>query len=639
MALVNLKTIYKDLKWQYDGGVPHAIPNPKSSRFANDKSSGQQNLFYQNNIGKLLGPLANLITQYKAKSFSSDQKSNGYSGLPYIKFDMSGSANFGDNKTISTAGTSLIDFPIRGGNYPSRDIDYERIKGFLESDKGKLFIEKQKVLQFMNPKTETGLNSSDPNSVASPLGASILENTRVYSERNTLDQVAFQGTGTHISRVGNPYFNLTALSTRYGSYLNYNDEFYGDVVGKQNINNSSTSNRLEILRRLKVLNPKTTAKNFISQAQFYLYAKKLGIATNLGITDNRGLLFNYPGGPNYSSKFGSTIIKRAVDTTVQPVVPSTPWGLVTTSTTMKYDQLAKANQARTSGINPIDFRTYTERYDERNSKVPLSSSSSVAWNPSKTFERRLKTNEAINPPTNLYTPKTDYTISVSKDVLNATSIIDKKGGYNPYTDEKDLKDFIKFGFECMSNDAPGDSLVLLFRAFLTNGFTDNNTAQLTPFRYFGRGEEYYTYGGFSRNIQFSFKIVVKSRVELYPLYKKLNALISQVYPDYSNQGVMRAPLIKLTIGDYFYRVPGFIDSINVTADNNTPWEINLENSDKVQQLPHVLEVQITFKPIHPTLPKRVTNEYDSINLITNNYNVPESTINPNSELANAQSTI
>jgi hypothetical protein len=50
-------------------------------------------------------------------------------------------------------------------------------------------------------------------------------------------------------------------------------------------------------------------------------------------------------------------------------------------------------------------------------------------------------------------------------------------------------------------------------------------------------------------------------------------------------------------------------------------------------------VQITFKPIHPTLPKRVTNEYDSINLITNNYNVPESTINPNSELANAQSTI
>jgi len=179
----------------------------------------------------------------------------------------------------------------------------------------------------------------------------------------------------------------------------------------------------------------------------------------------------------------------------------------------------------------------------------------------------------------------------------------------------------------------------LFRAFLTNGFTDNNTAQLTPFRYFGRGEEYYTYGGFSRNIQFSFKIVVKSRVELYPLYKKLNALISQVYPDYSNQGVMRAPLIKLTIGDYFYRVPGFIDSINVTADNNTPWEINLENSDEVQQLPHVLEVQITFKPIHPTLPKRVTNTYDSINLITNNYNLPESTIDPTSGLADAQNRL
>ena len=622
MALVNLKTIYKDLKWQYDGGVPHGDPNAKKPRFTEVNSRGQQNLFYQNNIGKLLGPLANLTTQYKNKSFSSDEKLNGYSGLPYIKFDMSGSANFGDNKTISTAGTSLIDYPIRGGNYPSRDIDYERIKAFLESDKGKLFIEKQKTLQFMNPKTETGLNASDPSSV---LGASILENTRVYSSRNTLDQVSVQGTGTHISRVGNPYFNINALSSRYGSYLNFNDEFYGDIVGKQNIENSSAANRLDILRRLKVLDPKQTSTNFLDQAQLYLYAKKLGIATNLGITSNRELLFNYPGGPNYSGKFGSTIIKRVVDTTIQTVA---------SPTAMKYNQLAKVSKNRTGNnseslINPMDFRTHTEKYDERTTGIASSNKDAITWDEAKTFEKRLKTNEEVNVGSRYR--KVDYTISLKRDFMNAFVPI-PGGTLNPYTEPTYPKDFIKFGFECMSNDTPGDTTTLLFRAFLSNGFTDSNTAQLTPFRYFGRGDEFYTYGGFSRNIQFSFKIVVKSRDELRPLYTKLNKLIGQVYPDYSpGNGVMRAPLIKLTMGDYLYRVPGFLDSINVTADNATPWEINLENSSDVQQLPHVLEVQVTFKPIHSILPSR------GANLITNDFfNIPKSTVDTNSGLADAQ---
>jgi hypothetical protein len=101
------------------------------------------------------------------------------------------------------------------------------------------------------------------------------------------------------------------------------------------------------------------------------------------------------------------------------------------------------------------------------------------------------------------------------------------------------------------------------------------------------------------------------------MYNKLNYLISQVYPDYSpNTNVMRAPLVKLTLGDYFYRVPGFIESINVTADNTTTWEINLEqklgqdNTSTVQELPHVLEIAISFKPIHNILPKRASFTMD-----------------------------
>jgi len=160
-------------------------------------------------------------------------------------------------------------------------------------------------------------------------------------------------------------------------------------------------------------------------------------------------------------------------------------------------------------------------------------------------------------------------------------------------------------FECLSNDNTSVSTALVFRALLSNGFTDNNSAVLTPFRYMGRGEEFFTYQGFTRAIGFSFKIAAFSRQELKPLYNKLNYLISQVYPDYSpKKGIMRAPIVRVTLGDYLYRVPGFLESVNVTVDNLTSWEINLEDSTDVQELPHVLEVAIQFKPIHHILPER-----------------------------------
>jgi hypothetical protein len=429
----------------------------------------------------------------------------------------------------------------------------------------------------MNPKTETGLAGAGVVSVSDSLNPTIAENTRTYSSENTLGQVAFQGTGTHVSRIGSPYINA-------------NDEFYGTVVGMQNVSNNALTNRLEILRRLKILNVRSTFKTSLETAQYYLYSKKLGISLN------KDLIYNYPGGPNASDKFGSTLVRRAVDTTVQPQIVLSDKS-ITYDRAMTYDKLHKTSLERAEKKEDVDFRAGTEYYKG----VVPSTSGSVVWTSNQTFQKKF--NE-VTPNAK----RTNYTITISKDKLNALEkIVNNDTNYNPYTDEKNPKDFIKFGFECMSNEDAGKSTVLLFRAFLSNGFTDNNTAQLTPFRYFGRGEEFFTYGGFSRSIQFSFKIVAKSRAELKPLYQKLNTLISQVYPDYSAKGVMRAPLIKLTIGDYLYRVPGLIDNITVTADNATPWEINLENYNDVEQLPHILDVQVSFKPIHSILPKRNAN--------------------------------
>ena len=185
----------------------------------------------------------------------------------------------------------------------------------------------------------------------------------------------------------------------------------------------------------------------------------------------------------------------------------------------------------------------------------------------------------------------------------------------------DTKDIIKFAFECIDNDNPANTVGLVFRAFLEGQIQDSNNASYNSFRYLGRGETFRTYQGFERSISFSFKIFAQSRQEMLTLYTKLNQLISQVYPDYSpTYNLMRGNVVNLTIGDYIYRMPGFLDNVNVTIDNsNTPWEILLNQFDDtdVRQLPHMITIQCSFKPIMDILPRKQSYSNPFVPLIAN----------------------
>jgi hypothetical protein len=213
---------------------------------------------------------------------------------------------------------------------------------------------------------------------------------------------------------------------------------------------------------------------------------------------------------------------------------------------------------------------------------------------------------------------------------------------NPFENTKykdQARDLIKFAFEVLDND---DSLSdpknpnttkVHFRAFLTN-FSDNHSADWNGQRYMGRGENFYTYQGFQREVSFQFKVAAQSKQEMMPLYQKLNYIVSSLYPDYQKgTGFMRGNLHKLTIGEYFYRTPGIITSMNISVDDNYPWEIKYtepetdnglnatnqfsdpsnnfngtpefqeSNSDAdMMELPQVLNVQVSFKPILNELP-------------------------------------
>jgi len=168
-----------------------------------------------------------------------------------------------------------------------------------------------------------------------------------------------------------------------------------------------------------------------------------------------------------------------------------------------------------------------------------------------------------------------------------------------------LNDFVPLKFTIISSDGqPANNINLQFRAFLDN-FADNFSGTWNSFNYVGRGEQFHTYNTFNRTISLGFKIAAQTRNEMRPLYQKVVALASSTAPTYNN-GFMKGTLVKLTVGDYLYELPGYIGSVNYSWQTEYPWEITLDRDGKdfdQQILPMVLGCTVNFTPIHTFIPQ------------------------------------
>jgi hypothetical protein len=174
------------------------------------------------------------------------------------------------------------------------------------------------------------------------------------------------------------------------------------------------------------------------------------------------------------------------------------------------------------------------------------------------------------------------------------------------------RDLAKFFFEVITPSAKPQ--FLYFRAFI-DSIDDNYSADWQAHKYIGRAENFYTYGGFDRDINISFNIAAATRSEMRPLYRKMVYLASTTAPTYGGENnFMRGTVVRLTLGSYFSQIPGVITSVKYTVDNNTPWEIAMANpeagtDDDVQELPMVLKCSISFKPIHDFAPQTGLQHY------------------------------
>ena len=160
-------------------------------------------------------------------------------------------------------------------------------------------------------------------------------------------------------------------------------------------------------------------------------------------------------------------------------------------------------------------------------------------------------------------------------------------------------DLIPFSF---TSRTPEKIRTLQFRAFLDD-LSDNYSGDWQGTRYVGRGEEFYTYQGFKRDISFNFKVAALSQPELIPMYNRLNHLVGTTAPSYNGDGkFMRGTLTTINVGHFFYNLTGFISSVNLTWDKTYPWEIDVDSLG-LQRLPHILNVAVQFTPIHDFNPK------------------------------------
>lgn len=574
--------------------------------------------------------ILDLKTNLKSLKWGKDQPSGGDSGLPYIKTGLPENSTALERIALESARFSA-DYPIRGGFYAIRAAaeDAIRIRKFLtDFPKGSNFTSKQVALQKSNPLTETGKN-----------GGRI--NTRTYNLNANLElSVLTAGTGVHYPRAGATPFTLLDDDNKYFS-----------IVGKKPLE----ENRLFNLYQNKIL--KIDGNSLLLE--------------NLGISTDEFQIMNYPGGPGSNFGDGETVIFKSTDNKGVPIDTSRAPGpdtitryipnattsslgknnyiinsdiishlklynsgsnideligvdgngnipnidsstFKTSPNTLSYAKIAK-REKYIIGTNLTDFRTQVESSgslfsrDYSNSQIPMITRIGIGSPGARPSDRRNNINDIY---------------SEGQDKVNLLPILYKNYNDNP-EETNGARDLIKFNFETIDNDNTNNTYRTHFRAFL-KGFNDSTTADWDGKKYAGRGDDMYNYQGFGRSVSFNFTISPQSKQEMKPLWQKLNYLNSTLYPDYSPQnGFMRGNIHRLTIGEYLYRTPGIIKSLNYTIDDNFPWEIKIDQPEQgadqdMMELPQLINVSVVFVPILDTLARTITKkDYKVSALITN----------------------
>jgi len=574
--------------------------------------------YYYNSKGQPGG-----LGNFSAKSlrYGKDKKGGGSSNQPFIQTPI----------PDESAPTSP-DFLLRNGylNPISSLQDVSRLTKFFSpfgpgaSINGTLFIIKQELLERQGVNAVDGIN-------------------RVYNPLGTLAQAGVLSAGYHLNKQGiNPfargyfkggkegYYNITKLDSEVdinrlvGLYETNKLQKYNDIltiseyglniipnsqillsysggpgsilgVGKTNIRLWNSTNQIKTPEKSSTI---SFSKNFPLTpngiSTIWNYNPGLGVNQNYNVT---GFL---PKGPEYvgvSLLFKTQIYKslpltilfgsaeNASDVLNRDTITSKTF----TSSTPGYSTYQQIQTAHNVTVNSkgtvLDFResipdipstNYTEFNRENGGE-------GYGYNTSKTY---FKSNSR-NGITRILNPN----LAISPDQVE----IGVRG-----------EDIIDFNFTLVNNNNKDQNTLIDFRAYIED-FSDSFNGEWDAYKYVGRGESFYKYKGFTRDLSITFLVPVLSRADLISTYQKLNALVWSIMPDYSGAGVMRGNLAYFTMGDYLRRSLTVIKSVSYTPIAEMGYDIdrdldgrkfvNGEDSLYTGQLPKGIKVQCSLIPL------------------------------------------
>ena len=589
-------------------------------------------------------PLIDLKTDLKSLRYGKDTLGGGDSGQPYIQ------------KPIPDSASNLFsqeDFILRGGANAVSDslTDVSRLtKMFfdLKSPNGLFFTAKQQLLSRTAVRTQT----------------SGVLNDRVYNPLNTITQAGVNALGIHTKKQGvNPFAGT-------GAYSN-NDNLYGvKVKTDQELSENRLWRLKESIDYGSVSILDGITLNSLNGTNVLSYGGGPGADLGIGKTNIRyaspeqrtgkqNKYFNTPYFTGSSGSFDSSrtnednksyIFSGSVsgiygNLTSNPInnrftedgkregtyyfnvydpniTPGNTWP---DQTPLIYNNGANTlDQKQIIGISDIQYKnspnvfTPATQIDFRKSLRQNPSSSIMSLAPSYN-EGRGKTIDGGfgSGRVNQLSPGRKGNISsYTKGKRNGGKEVGPTDRINAlpiyrseYVTNNNIKnDLVKFRIATIDNNDPSFKTFMHFRALLS-GISDSYSSDWNPTQYLGRGENFYTYGGFSRAISLSWTVVAQSKDELIPMYKKLNYLASTMAPDYSPNGYMRGNLTQLTIGGYIYEQPGFFTTLDYSIPDDTPWEIGINDDGDfdgtVKEMPHRIEVTAAFTPIHNFKPRKM----------------------------------
>ena len=547
--------------------------------------------------------LLNLQTDLKSLRFGKDRPEGGSSQQPYVKTAIP-PQDEGYAEAMNILGTPIgtgTDALIRGGISSAEHVakDLERIgKWFFDttSPRGLQFVANQGILSEISVRTQASQGAKP--------------NQGFYSPLQTLYQIGTNNVGGHSNRFLKGLIN-PLKQTR--GYLDSTGTPGASTVTPNFVQNviiggieTGENNRLVLLAGSKITN-------------------SISASPSTGISLLPSQLMEYQGGPNSILGAGKTNILFATDNVGAPLRTGInnekikPYVIIDSPLINSNIPIGGKENIKLNSTNIDDFRKAGLK-DQKSSIImglaPNYNTSSPGIN--YTIEGKSDSRIRMKSPSqrgNII----DYTFGKTDsqgNPIGAVDLINAQPIYRSSAVKSDSEiaknDLVKFRIAAIDTNDPNKKEFIHFRAFINN-FTDNYQGNWNAVSYMGRGEDFYRYSKFARNINIDFTIAAQSKPEIMEQYRKLNFLVSNTFPDYTTKGYMAGPLMTLTLGGWCYELPGFFNSINLDIPQESSWEIGIDTKGdydrSVKEMPHICNVSMQFTPIHPFRPAKQKNTY------------------------------